>query len=194
MDATVQRVIDELVRAAERHDATRADRLDRWRVLEPDAGRLLWFLARAVRAQVIVEVGTSRGVSTLWLADAARATGGHVLSLDVDPAAQDAARRSVAQAGLAEHVSFRVQDGGTALAGLPDDGVDLLFLDAERVEYPAWWPHPARVLRPGGLLVADNALSHPDEMAPLVDLVERDPRLVVTTIAVGKGELVALRR
>lgn len=191
MDVTVQAVIDELTDAAERHDATQPDRLNRWRVLEADAGRLLWFLTQATGARDIVEIGTSRGVSTLWLADAARATGGHVLSLDV--AAQEPARLSVAAAGLAQHVTFRVQDGGAALAELPDASVDLLFLDAERLEYAGWWPHPARVLRAGGLLVADNALSHPEELAALHELVEQDPGLVTTTVGVGKGELLALR-
>ena len=109
----------------------------------------LWFLTQALGARSIVEIGTSRGVSTLWLADAARSTGGHVLSVDVDAAAQDDALRSVTGAGLADHVTFRVQDGGAALAGAPDGGVDLLFLDAERTEYPSWWPHPVRVLAPG---------------------------------------------
>ena len=194
MDAVVQRTIDELNRAAEEHDAGQADRLDRWRVLEPDAGRFVWFLTLTVRALMIVEIGTSRGVSTLWLADAARSTGGRVLSIDTDEAAQEHARRSVAEAGLTEYVQFRVGDGGDALAGLPNGVVDLLFLDAERTEYPTWWPHPVRVLREGGALVVDNALSHPDEIAPLRALLEGDPGLAVTTIAVGKGELVALRR
>lgn len=194
MDPTVRRTIDELVVAAERHDATRPDRLDRWRVLEPDAGRLLWFLTQALGARSIVEIGTSRGVSTLWLADAARSTGGHVLSLDLDAAAQDHARRSVTAAGLAEHVTFRARDGGGALAGMADGEVDLLFLDAERTEYASWWPHPVRVLRPGGVLVADNALSHPEEIAPLRGLLEQDREITTTTLGVGKGELVALRR
>jgi predicted O-methyltransferase YrrM len=128
------------------------------------------------------------------LADAARSTGGRVLSIDTDASAQEHARRSIHEAGLADHVGFRVDDGGAALAAMPDGGVDLLFLDAERTEYPSWWPHPARVLRVGGVLVIDNALSHPAEIAPVRDLLERDERLAVTTIAVGKGELVALRR
>jgi predicted O-methyltransferase YrrM len=194
VDAIVQKAIDDLVVAAGRHDAGQANRLDRWRVLEPDAGRFLWFLAQAVRARTIVEVGTSRGVSTLWLADAARSTGGRVLTVDTDAAAQEAARRSVRDAGLADQVTFRVEDGGVALTHLADGTVDLLFLDAERTEYPSWWPHPARVLRAGGVLVADNALSHPHEIEPLRELVEQDPRLTTTTIGVGKGELVALRR
>ena len=163
-------------------------------MLEPDAGRFVWFLAQAVRARAIVEIGTSRGVSTLWLADAARSTGGRVLSIDTDAAAQEHARRSVTEAGLADHVDFRVDDGGAALADLADGAVDLLFLDAERTEYPSWWPHPVRVLRTGGVLVVDNALSHPAEIEPVRELLERDERLSVTTIPVGKGELVALRR
>jgi len=194
VDAVVQRTIDELVRAAERHDAGKENRLDRWRVLDPDAGRFVWFLAQAVQARAIVEVGTSRGVSTLWLADAARATGGRVLSIDTDAGAQEHARRSVTTAGLADRVDFRVDDGGAALADLADGAVDLLFLDAERTEYPSWWPHPVRVLRTGGVLIVDNALSHPAEIEPVRELLEHDERLSVTTIPVGKGELVALRR
>jgi predicted O-methyltransferase YrrM len=193
MDDVVQAVIDRVTQAAARHDATQEDRLDRWRVLEPDAGRFVWFLAQAVGARDIVEIGTSRGVSTLWLADAARATGGRVTSFDTDPDAQRDAARSLEEAGLRDVVELRLGDGGTGLASFGDGAVDLLFLDAERTEYPSWWPHPVRVLRPGGVLVADNALSHPDEIAPLHDLL-RDDLAAVTTIPVGKGELVALRR
>jgi predicted O-methyltransferase YrrM len=192
MDEVVQAVIDRVTDAGAQHDATQTDRLNRWRVLEPDAGRFVWFLAQAVGARTIVEIGTSRGVSTLWLADAARATGGRVLSYDTDPPAQRAAAEVVAEAGLTDYVELRAADGGEGLASLGDSSVDLLFLDAERTEYPSWWPHPVRVLRPGGVLVADNALSHPDEIAPLHELLRRD-LTAVTTIQVGKGELVAVR-
>jgi predicted O-methyltransferase YrrM len=192
VDDAVRAVVDRVADAAARHDATQEDRLNRWRVLEPDAGRFLWFLTQAVGARTIVEIGTSRGVSTLWLADAARATGGRVVSFDTDAAAQADAAASLAEAGLAGHVDLRLEDGGAGLAGLGDGAVDLLFLDAERTEYPSWWPHPVRVLRWGGVLVADNALSHPDEIAPLEALMRRD-LAAVTTIPVGKGELVARR-
>jgi predicted O-methyltransferase YrrM len=194
VDPWVRQIIDELCEAAEQHDATKADRRQRWRVLEPPAGELLWFLAQTVAARRIVEIGTSRGVSTLWLADAARATGGHVLTVDTDPHAQQAARAALTEAGLADRVEFRVADGGDVLTGLGDGEVDLLFLDAERTEYPRWWPHPSRVLRAGGLLVADNATSHPEEIAALRDLLHADPDLTVSLVDVGKGELVALRR
>lgn len=194
MDDVVATVLERLTAEAARHDAGQANRLDRWRVLEPDAGRFLWFLTQTVAARSIVEIGTSRGVSTLWLADAARTTGGTVTTYDTDPAAQDDARATTAEAGLTDLVDFRLEDGGAALSSLADGSVDLLFLDAERTEYPSWWPHPVRVLRAGGVLVADNALSHPDEIAPVEALLRADPGLTVTTITVGKGELVALKR
>jgi predicted O-methyltransferase YrrM len=115
--------------------------------------------------------------------------------VDLDAAAQQEAAAHLAQAGaeLSERVSFRIADGGAVLAELADQSVDLLFLDAERVEYPGWWPHPSRVLRPGGILVADNATSHPAEIAPLRELIERDDQLVTTTLDIGKGELVAVK-
>lgn len=193
MDDVVQAVIDRVTEAAARHDATQEDRLDRWRVLEPDAGRFVWYLAQVVGARTIVEIGTSRGASTLWLADAARATGGRVVSYDTDPAAQRDALAHLEDAGLADLVELRMEDGGAGLSTLGDGEVDLLFLDAERTEYPSWWPHPVRVLRSGGVLVADNALSHAEEIAPLRELLVSD-LTAVTTLAIGKGELVALRR
>ena len=89
---------------------------------------------------------------------------------------------------------FRSEDGGAYLARLADGSVDLLFLDAERVEYSSWWPHPARVLRTGGVLAIDNVLSHADEVAPFLTLLAGEPALVGATVAVGKGLHLAWRR
>ena len=66
-------------------------------------------------------------------------------------------------------------------------------VDAERVEYVSWWPRPARVLRPGGLLAIDNVLSHPDEVSPFLALLAGDPTIMGTTVAVGKGLHLAWR-
>jgi predicted O-methyltransferase YrrM len=104
-----------------------------------------------------------------------------------DDVRSNLARADAAQHGLAERVELRHEDGGAYLARLADGSIDLLFLDAERVEYPRWRPHPARVLRPGGVLAVDNVLSHADEVAPLLMLLSREPALVGATVAVGKG-------
>src|SRR5262249_10892926 len=95
---------------------------------------------------------------------------------------------------VASVADLQVGDGGAYLADLPDGCVDLLFLDAERVEYPGWWPHPVRVLRPGGVLAVDNVASHPDEVAEFLALVAADARCITTTVAVGRGLPLAWRR
>lgn len=104
----------------------------------------------AADSRDVVEIGTSRGVSTLWLAEAVRTTGGRVTSVDRDSGAQQHAAHSLAQAGLTDLVTLVEADGGKHLAGSADASVDLLFLDAERTEYLEWWPHQIRVLRLGG--------------------------------------------
>jgi predicted O-methyltransferase YrrM len=193
MDPRVRLVIDELAARAEEHDSAEPDRLRRWRVLEEAAGRLLGLLIRATGARDVVEVGTSRGLSTLWLAEAVGTTGGRVTSIDTDADAQRDAQQSLDRAGLSALVTLREADGGQYLAGLADATVDLLFLDAERTEYLGWWPSPVRVLRRGGLLVVDNAMSHPDEIAPLAAELDRSPGVTATILDIGKGELVAIR-
>ena len=167
------------------HDEKQSDRLRRRRNLEPESAELLTLVLRAAGARRIVEIGTSNGYSTIWLADAAADTGGHVVTVDVEE--WPLVRENLDRAGVSATVDFVLADGGAYLAGLADGSVDLLFLDAERVEYPGWWPHPVRVLRPGGVLAVDNVLSHPAEVADSSRLVAADGRFVGTTAAVGKG-------
>ncbi|MBO0872034.1 MAG: class I SAM-dependent methyltransferase [Pseudonocardia sp.] len=193
MDDALRTLLEEIYQDGERHDRTAPDRMHRRRNLEPDAAALLSVIIQAMGARTVVEVGTSNGYSTLWLADAVARRDGRVISVDLDGAAQEQAAANLAAAGLAGLVELRRADGGEALAGLPDAGCDVVFLDSERPEYPGWWPHPVRVLRPGGLLAVDNVLSHPDEVAPLLRLVDDDPSLTGTVVPVGKGELLAVK-
>ena len=177
-----------------RHDAGQADRLHRRRNLHPDEAALLSVVCEAMGAVRVLEIGTSNGYSTLWLARAVRETGGTVLSVDLDADAQRAAAVNLARAGLVEHAQLRCADGGEVLRELPDATQDVVFLDSERSEYAGWWPHPLRVLRSGGLLAIDNVLSHPDQVAVVRGLVESDPHLTSTVTPVGKGLLLAVVR
>jgi predicted O-methyltransferase YrrM len=178
------------------HDATQPDRLLKRRNLEPESAGLLCLVVRILGARRVVEIGTSNGYSTLWLADALGDTGGRVVTVDTAPneARTNLARADALQPGVGRRVELQQEDGGIYLARLADGSVDLLFLDAERVEYPKWWPHRARVLRPGGVLAIDNVLSHPDEVAPFLALLNREPAFVGATVAVGKGLHLAWRR
>jgi predicted O-methyltransferase YrrM len=185
MDENLRSLLTRLYADGTAHDAAQADRLLRLRNLEPDTAALLTMVLRIAAAQRVVEIGTSNGYSTIWLADTARDVGGRVVSVDTQewPGVQT----NLERAGVAPVVDLQISDGGAYLENLPDGSVDLLFLDAERVEYPGWWPHPVRVLRPGGVLAVDNVLSHPDEVAEFLALVAKDARCTVTTVAVGKG-------
>ncbi|MGY1843984.1 O-methyltransferase [Modestobacter sp. SYSU DS0875] len=189
---------DDVVRALHeegaRLDADRANPAKRPRNLSPDAAALLAVVVQAMGAGRVLEIGTSNGFSTLWLARAVQEHDGTVLSVDVDAVGQQAAAANLARVGLAEHVELRCADGGDVLRRLPDGGQDVVFLDAERSRYADWWPHPVRVLRAGGLLAIDNVLSHPDQVADVRGRIEADPRLTSTVAPVGKGLLLAVRR
>lgn len=178
------------------YDATQPDRLLTRRNLEPATAELLGLVVRMIGAREVVEIGTSNGCSTLWLADAVGDTVGRVVSIDTaghDEARDNLRRADELQPGLSARVALKQADGGAYLAGLADGSVNLLFLDSERVEYPRWWPHPARVLRAGGVLAVDNVLSHANEVAPLLTLLASTPAMVGATVAVGKGLHLAWR-
>ncbi|GAB3400532.1 O-methyltransferase [Flindersiella endophytica] len=193
MDTNLRDQLESLHQAGVDYDASQSDRLLRRRNLEPDSAALLAVVLRAMRAQAMVEIGTSNGYSTIWFADVLRANGGQpLLSVDLDGEVQQEAAGNVARAGLTEYVTLRQADGGEVLSGLAAGSVDALFLDSERPEYPGWWPHPRRVLRPGGLLIVDNVLSHPDEVAGFLQIVETDGGFTSTVAAVGKGLLLAV--
>jgi predicted O-methyltransferase YrrM len=189
MDEPIQAFLADLYADGVHHDAAQPDRLLRRRNLEPDTAALLAQLVRIAGARQVVEIGTSNGYSTIWLALAARDVGGRVVSVDTQEWPD--VRTNLRRAGVS--VELRLLEGGSYLGSLPSGSVDLLFLDAERTEYAGWWPHPVRVLRPGGVLAVDNVLSHPGEVAEFLALVAADPRARTATVPVGKGLSVTWR-
>src|SRR4029077_10258373 len=86
VNSDLARLLDELHRRGREHDAGLADRLERWRNLEPDTARLLALLVRSLAPERLLELGTSNGYSTMWLADAVRDVGGSMTSVEIDAA------------------------------------------------------------------------------------------------------------
>jgi predicted O-methyltransferase YrrM len=187
MNAARQRVAARLFEAGREHDRAQADRLDRWRNVEPDTAELIGVLIRATGARRILELGTSNGYSTIWLADAAEATGGRVVSVDIDPARIWLAGANLAEAGLVDQVELRSEDAAATLARSSDAEWEFVFLDAERPAYPGYLPDLVRVLAPGGVLAVDNVRSHEHELVEFTTLIEADPRLAQTVVPVGAG-------
>jgi len=194
VDAALANYIEELHRHGVAHDSTRPDRLERLRNVEPDTARLLAVLVRATGARRLLEIGTSNGYSTLWLADAARSVGGRIVSVEIDPARSATALEHLRATGLAEHVELRTEDAATTLAGSADAAWDMIFLDAERPAYAGYWPDLLRTLRDGGLLVVDNVLSHADEVRAFRALVSGEPGVSEALAPTGAGALLIVKR
>jgi predicted O-methyltransferase YrrM len=193
MDEQVRIVLDELHTYGLAHDAGKEDRLERLRNLEPDTAALLALIVRATGARRVLEIGTSNGYSTLWLADAVRATGGHIVSIELDPDRSAQAARNLARGGVTKFAEVLVQDARDTLRQSADDAWDLVFLDAERPAYVSYWPDLVRALRPGGLLAVDNVTSHADDVADFRALVEADESMTEAVAPTGAGLLLAVR-
>jgi predicted O-methyltransferase YrrM len=192
MNAERRAIAAEIFEASRRHDAAQDDRLARFRNVEPETAELLGVLIRATRAQRILELGTSNGYSTLWLADAAEATGGAVTSVELDVERTSMAGANLERAGL--RAELQTADAGEVLAAANDQAWDLIFLDSERPAYVSYWPDLLRAMRsPGGLLVIDNVVSHADEVAEVTELIEREPSVTSSVVSIGAGVRLVVR-
>jgi len=192
MDDALLALLDDLWRRGDDNDARETERRRRMLNITPDTGRLLWILARAARAARILEIGTSNAYSTIWLADAARAIGGRVTTLERDADKVRLARENLARAGLAGWVDIREGPAAETLTGLAGP-FDLAFLDADRSSYRTYLELVVPKLAPGALLVADNVVSHGAELEDYLGRVKSHPGLFSVTVPVGKGEEVSLR-
>jgi predicted O-methyltransferase YrrM len=183
----------ELERFGEANDRAANERSRRMLNITRDTGELLSVLVRATGARRVLEIGTSNGYSALWLAEAAQAIGGSVMTVESSGYKVGLASATFARSGLGSLISLVHDDAGRVLQRSDDRAFDFIFLDSERSQYPGWWPHLRRVLRPGGLLVVDNAISHVEEMAPFAALVKADSLFTTSLVPVGNGELLGVK-
>ena len=188
MDSSLQQQLQQWYQQWQQEDANHSDRLQRWRNIEPESAALLALWVRSKRAQKVLEIGTSNGHSTIWLADAVRATGGHVTSLEIEAARTTLAQQHLQQVGLAEQVSLHTIDAAEFLSQAQAD-YDVVLLDAERSFYVGYWPDLRRLLtgKTGALLVVDNVLSHAEQVADFIALVQADTSMCSHTVNSGAG-------
>jgi predicted O-methyltransferase YrrM len=185
MDAARRELLEQLYRDSREHDAAQADRLQRFRNVEPESAALMAVLIKATGAQRLLEIGTSNGYSTIWLADAAAATGGRLVSVEMDPERTALARRNLERAGLS--AELRTEDAGDTLERAEDGAWDFVFLDAERPAYASYWPALVRTLAPSGLLAVDNVLSHEHQLVEFTAIVDADERVTSALVPIGAG-------
>jgi caffeoyl-CoA O-methyltransferase len=183
------RVLAVLARLEAEDAAERAAGLparERSRAVEPTTGRFLFALAASQAGVEVLEIGGSRGYSTIWLASGARMLGGRVVSLEVDPVKCAAWRASIAEAGLEEWAELVEGDAHATLAAI-EDVFDLVFLDAGKDDYETLFGLARPLLEPGGLVIADNVLSHVETLGAYSAARQADPTLSSVTLPLDRG-------
>ena len=186
-------LLKELEQFGLENDAKAEDRSQKMLNITPDTGEFLLLLIRALKAKRVLEIGTSNGYSTLWLAQAVQPLGGQVTTLELAPHKADMARGNFQRAELLAMIDMREVDAQGFIKQQPPASFEFIFLDANRGQYVTWWPNLQRILSPGGLVVVDNAVSHAKEIESLTQLVQQTDGYITSLVPVGNGELLILK-
>jgi predicted O-methyltransferase YrrM len=187
-------VLDDRVRAVlarlEKEDAREREegvaRELRARQVARTTGQFLFSIVAPQTGCEVLEIGGSRGYSTIWLAAGVRYLGGRVLSLENDPAKIEAWRLNIAEAGLDDWAELVAGDAFETLPAV-DDVFDVVFLDAEKEQYEELFQLARSKLEPAALIVADNVLSHADPLAAYSQARQADPALESVTVPLDRG-------
>jgi caffeoyl-CoA O-methyltransferase len=187
-------MLDDRVRAVlerlEREDADEREQglpsAERSRAVARTTGQFLFSLVAPQWDCEVLEIGGSRGYSTIWLAAGVRNLGGRVLSLESDPRKIATWRANIAEAGLEDWADLIEGDAVEAIPAI-DDVFDVVFLDAEKEDYEQLFQAARRKLEPGALVVADNVLSHADTLGPYSRARQGDPTLESVTVPLDRG-------
>jgi predicted O-methyltransferase YrrM len=149
-------------------------------------GEFLFALVTPMNDCGVLELGGSRGYSSIWLAAGVRYFSGRVLSLEADPEKAEAWRRNVADAGLEEWAELLEGDAFDTLPQV-QDVFDVVFLDAEKDDYERLFALARERVEPGALIVADNVLSHSETLGAYSEARQSDPTLVSLTLPLDRG-------
>jgi caffeoyl-CoA O-methyltransferase len=188
--------VSTIMRDLEHRDALDRDdgtpRLERLRQITPDTGRFIALWAASSPPGAMIEIGTSAGYSALWLAQACRLNGRTLTTFEILPEKVRLARDTFSRAGVTDVVTLVESDFLSHVEEFHEIG--FCFLDAEKDVYKDCYDAVIPKLVPGGILIADNATSHFNDLAPMLDVALNDERVDAMIVTVGKGELVCRRR
>jgi predicted O-methyltransferase YrrM len=186
LDDRVRAVLErlELEDADERARGVPAD--ERSRAVARTTGQFLFALVTPQWDCEVLEVGASRGYSSLWLAAGVRLLGGHLTSLENDSAKVAAWRANIAEAGAEEWVDLIEGDAAETIPTI-DDVFDIVFLDAEKEDYERFFQAARQKVEPGALIIADNVLSHGETLGAYVEARQSDPTLESVTVPLDRG-------
>src|SRR5436190_14265978 len=186
LDDRVRAVLARLEEEDRREREAGVAREQRARQVARTTGQFLFALVAPQTDCEVLEVGGSRGYSTIWLAAGVRYLGGRVLSLEHDPKKCEAWRRNIAEAGLEDWAELVEGDAFETLPTI-DDVFDAVFIDAEKEDYDRLFQLARGKVEPGALFVADNVLSHADHLGAYSSARQDDPTLESVTVPLDRG-------
>jgi predicted O-methyltransferase YrrM len=192
MEERLVTLLAELEQKGREHDARQTEHSKKMLNLEPDTARLVHILARSSGAKRILEIGTSNGYSTIWLASVVGENGGRVTTIDVSADKQSRARENLQRAGLLDFVELLLGKAGTIVKELAGP-FDVVFIDADRTGAAENLKALMPKLAPSVLLLADNVHSHPEEIAGYLAAVKKLEEFEHVVVPIGKGLSVAYR-
>ncbi|MES5894166.1 MULTISPECIES: class I SAM-dependent methyltransferase [Bacillus cereus group] len=188
---TLDSLLLQLEQYGEEHDRHKEKREEKLRNISREMGQFLSVLVKGCNAKKILEIGTSNGYSTLWLANAVEETNGNVITVEFSSERVGEALENFERANLTQRIDIHNQEAGAFLDSQVDRSFDFIFLDSERTQYMWWWEHIKRILEPKGFLVIDNATSHAGELAGFIKMIEEDVTFETVLLAFQKGAFVA---
>ena len=194
LDDRVRAVLTRLEAEDADERARNVPREQRARQVARTTGQFLFAYVAPQTDCEVLEIGGSRGYSTIWLAAGVRNLGGRVLSLENDPAKIEAWRSNIDEAGLSDWAELVEGDAFETLRRI-DDVFDVVFLDAEKEQYEALFAEARTKLEPGAVVIADNVLSHVEALGAYSQARQSDPTLESVTLPLDRGlEISALLR
>ena len=192
MDDRLSGLLEEIEEHGLANDARVTERPRKMLNLEPASAQLLSILVRASGVMRAIEIGTSNAYSTIWLAWSLKPAAVRILSIDRNPDKHVLARENLRRADLLDRVELRTGDAAEIARQLAGP-FDLLFLDADRRSFPEQFQILLPKLAQKVLVVADNVLSHPEEIADYLKLISSLADFQHTVVPVGKGLSIAFR-
>lgn len=155
----------------------------RTRNVTAPTGLLLYSFVRSLQPALMIEIGSSTAYSTIWMALAAREYGGQIIGSEIIPGRADQANQNLLQAGLSEIAMIKTGDGSEIAA--MHESIDMVFLDAEKDDYPRHFENVVERVRPGGLILTDNVTSH--DCSELLEMIRGRTDVVTQTLPFERG-------
>lgn len=192
MGKEIENVLRKLERKNKHEKKTGLATQLRMRAIPPETGLFLYLLVKLSRAKRILEIGTSQGYSTTWLAWAASEVGAKVISLEVNPSSALKAQKNLREAKLDKLVNIKIGDARKILPDL-EGKFDFAFIDAEKKDYLDYFNLVHRKLKPGGLIIADNIVSHSEALCDYREFVQSHPDFQSLIVPIGSGEMLSYK-